>query len=123
MFQSLSGNPSDVICLCFNESDTGVVAGCMSSTIRVWDLQQRKRSLNSFLSFGLPITLPCVLVLASLDGHKGPVMCVDVNVSGHIASGSMDSQVKVWDTRTKAAVITYKVGSYWQFDTAVMGLL
>jgi len=53
-----------------------------------------------------------ILVLRTLTGHKTNVRCLDFHPYGDfVASGSFDTNIKLWDIRKKGCMYTYKVCS------------
>ena len=49
-------------------------------------------------------------VIRALSGHTSGVMSLDFHRYGDIlASGSMDTNLKIWDIRRKGCIITYSV--------------
>lgn len=53
---------------------------------------------------------PPVTVLRTFSGHKSGITCVDFHPFGDFfASGSLDSNIKLWDTRKKSCMYAYKV--------------
>lgn len=49
-------------------------------------------------------------VIRTLTGHKSEVKCLDVHPYGDfVASGSLDTNIKVWDVRRKGCIFTYRV--------------
>ena len=51
-------------------------------------------------------------VIRALSGHKAGVKSLDFHRYGDIlASGSMDTNVKIWDIRRKGCIITYSVSA------------
>jgi katanin p80 WD40 repeat-containing subunit B1 len=66
------------------------VAGSASGTIKLWDLDQAK-------------------TIRTLVGHRSDCLAVDFHPFGaFFASGSLDTNVKIWDIRRKACIQTYK---------------
>jgi katanin p80 WD40 repeat-containing subunit B1 len=59
--------------------------------LKLWDLEQQK------------------VVRTFTTGHRSKVTCVDFHPYGDFfASGSLDTNVKVWDIRRKACLQTYR---------------
>jgi katanin p80 WD40 repeat-containing subunit B1 len=102
LFQ-LTGHGSAVQCLAFDKTEELIVAGSEKGSLRLWDL----RSPSTTDESGINI----INSLRSFQpGHKSSVNCVDFHPFGqYFASGSADTNIKVWDIRsTKSCLQTYK---------------
>lgn len=99
-----------------------VAAGAASGTIKLWDLEEAKsRDLFFHLSVCVCIYLDkkinkkciafllLVAVVRTLTGHRSNCMSVDFHPFGEFfASGSLDTNLKIWDIRRKGCIHTYK---------------
>uniref|UniRef100_A0A7S3R0F2 Katanin p80 WD40 repeat-containing subunit B1 homolog n=1 Tax=Dunaliella tertiolecta TaxID=3047 RepID=A0A7S3R0F2_DUNTE len=85
---SLHGHQSPVESVTFDNHEEVVAAGAASGSIKVFDLDQAK-------------------VTRALNGHKSNVLSLEFGNLG-LLSGSMDTNIKLWDLRTKEAVHTFK---------------
>ncbi|KAF5842344.1 WD40-repeat-containing domain protein [Dunaliella salina] len=85
---SLHGHQSPVESVTFDNHEEVVAAGAASGSIKVFDLDQAK-------------------VTRALNGHKSNVLSLEFGTLG-LLSGSMDTNIKLWDLRTKEAVHTFK---------------
>ncbi|KAG6468083.1 hypothetical protein ZIOFF_072651 [Zingiber officinale] len=119
---SLSGHMSAVESVSFDSSEVLVAAGATSGSIKLWDLEEAKsktlvvailksrssqrksKLLDIFGSFILPYA-----VIRTLTGHRSNCIAVDFHPFGEFfASGSLDTNLKIWDMRRKGCIHTYK---------------
>ncbi|XP_061030229.1 katanin p80 WD40 repeat-containing subunit B1 isoform X2 [Eubalaena glacialis] len=132
---SLTGHTSPVESVRLNTPEELIVAGSQSGSIRVWDLEAAKifisievmHSLKSQMlvvhkwsqwkeealphSGPLQGPQPSVLspVLRTLMGHKANICSLDFHPYGEfVASGSQDTNIKLWDIRRKGCVFRYR---------------
>jgi len=118
--QSLSGHTSGIDSVSFDSSEVLVAAGAASGTIKLWDLEEAKSMLViysftcintgilhiSIVSYSLSFL--CVVV-RTLTGHRSNCISVDFHPFGEFfASGSLDTNLKIWDIRKKGCIHTYK---------------
>eukprot|EP00762_Andalucia_godoyi_P005359 ANDGO_06725.mRNA.1 Katanin p80 WD40 repeat-containing subunit B1 homolog len=82
---SLAQHASSVTSVRFDQSEENVLAGTEGGLLKLWDLASQKGT--------------------SFSGHRSAVEACEVHpfVSQVLASGSRDTQVKVWDGRRKSA--------------------
>lgn len=122
--QSLSGHTSGIDSVSFDSSELLVAAGAASGTIKLWDLEEAK-SMHIFQGV-FKIQFPfiwcsvelicwnfCCLafcaVVRTLTGHRSNCISVDFHPFGEFfASGSLDTNLKIWDIRKKGCIHTYK---------------
>lgn len=118
--QSLSGHTSAVESVGFDSTEVFVAAGAASGTVKLWDLEEAKsmqicifnlllifyicdsfsNSISWFISYA---------VVRTLTGHRSNCMSVDFHPFGEFfASGSLDTNLKIWDIRRKNCIHTYK---------------
>ena len=65
--------------VCFNQSGTILASGSRDTTIRLWDIKNKKE-------------------ITTLEGHDQSVQSVAFNSDGTIlASGSSDLTIKIWN--------------------------
>uniref|UniRef100_A0A804IH95 Katanin p80 WD40 repeat-containing subunit B1 homolog n=1 Tax=Musa acuminata subsp. malaccensis TaxID=214687 RepID=A0A804IH95_MUSAM len=96
---SLSGHISAVESVSFDSSEVLVAAGAASGSIKLWDLEEAK--IGSLF-------LLCAVV-RTLTGHRSNCIAVDFHPFGEFfASGSLDTNLKIWDIRRKGCIHTYK---------------
>jgi katanin p80 WD40 repeat-containing subunit B1 len=101
----LLGHSSAVHCVAFDRNEECIVAGSEKGSIRMWDLGTFN-SLDSTLPSSNNVNQN---VRVFGPGHKSCVTCVDFHPFGsYFASGSSDTNVKVWDIRTRSNLQTYK---------------
>ncbi|XP_036201175.1 katanin p80 WD40 repeat-containing subunit B1 isoform X3 [Myotis myotis] len=116
---SLTGHTSPVESVRLNTPEELIVAGSQSGSIRVWDLEAAKilkpphkhNSLSALaVLFALkPASLLLLLVLRTLVGHKANICSLDFHPYGEfVASGSQDTNIKLWDIRRKGCVFRYR---------------
>ena len=86
---SMAGHQSAVECVTFDANEEVVVAGAAGGTLKLWDLEQAK----AVRTRRTPQQLPGV------DFHP---------FGEFFASGSLDTNLKVWDVRRKGCIHTYK---------------
>jgi hypothetical protein len=92
LFVFATGGNASPESLALDANDSHLAAGLSSGPIRIWDLGQ---------SHVAPRTLA---------GHKSATRCIAFHPlsATFVASGSLDTNVKVWDTRSKTCTQTYK---------------
>ncbi|KAL9644745.1 hypothetical protein ABK040_012399 [Willaertia magna] len=93
---TLSGHKSPVTCLTFNQGDDIIVAGSEQGSIRLWDLNSQQNT-NPQRTYQI--------------GHRANVTCIDfhpLDKYTYFASGGLDTNIKLWDTRVKDCIQTYK---------------
>ncbi len=74
----------NVTALAFSPDGKILASGSMDKTVRLWDIEKRKR-------------------LATLEGHKGWINAVAISKDGRIlASGDANKVIKLWDIDTHA---------------------
>ncbi|GAB1293505.1 Katanin p80 WD40 repeat-containing subunit B1 [Apodemus speciosus] len=108
-----------------NTPEELIVAGSQSGSIRVWDLEAAKRItrvLKVYFILNLdgtrfmkpspqfPPPAPATPdVLRTLMGHKANICSLDFHPYGEfVASGSQDTNIKLWDIRRKGCVFRYR---------------
>ncbi|RZB45766.1 Katanin p80 WD40 repeat-containing subunit B1-like isoform D [Glycine soja] len=97
---SLSGHSSGIDSVSFDSSEVLVAAGAASGTIKLWDLEEAKSTRLLAISFN---------VVRTLTGHRSNCTSVDFHPFGEFfASGSLDTNLKIWDIRKKGCIHTYK---------------
>lgn len=75
---------------------------CLYRTLMVWI------SLTSLITYVFFYLLWC-LVVRTLTGHRSNCISVDFHPFGEFfASGSLDTNLKIWDLRKKGPIHTYK---------------
>ncbi|KAF1869610.1 hypothetical protein Lal_00017185 [Lupinus albus] len=98
---SLSGHSSGIDSVSFDSCEVLVAAGAASGTIKLWDLEEAKIE-----------PLACnvsLVVVRTLTGHRSNCTSVDFHPFGEFfASGSLDTNLKIWDIRKKDCIHTYK---------------
>ncbi|CAL0308425.1 unnamed protein product [Lupinus luteus] len=98
---SLSGHSSGIDSVSFDSCEVLVAAGAASGTIKLWDLEEAKIE-----------PLACnvsLVVVRTLTGHRSNCTSVDFHPFGEFfASGSLDTNLKIWDIRKKGCIHTYK---------------
>ena len=84
---ALTGHTTEISCLNFNKDENKVFSGSAGGTIYAWDLAGMRAA-------------------SKLTGHLTTCLCVtpgrQATTDSYIVSGANDTQVKLWDTRTKA---------------------
>eukprot|EP00916_Digyalum_oweni_P002124 GHVL01003953.1.p1 GENE.GHVL01003953.1~~GHVL01003953.1.p1 ORF type:complete len:749 (+),score=147.86 GHVL01003953.1:60-2306(+) len=86
---SLGGNASSVDCVCFDSAEETLLAGFQGGGMKVYNLEAQKSRV--------------------IEGHRTRVLCCDFHPYGDfIASGSQDTNLKIWDLRRKSCIQTYK---------------
>lgn len=116
----MSGHSSGIDSVSFDSSEVLVAAGAASGTIKLWDLEEAKSML--VLTFCLhqyfilelsahDFVIMCfvLLVVRTLTGHRSNCISLDFHPFGEFfASGSLDTNLKIWDIRRKGCIHTYK---------------
>ena len=124
---SLTGHTSAVECVTFDSNESTVIAGSAGGTLKLWDLEQAKvaRTLTGHRS-------NCISVQVYSDSEQCLLLAV-VQIASHpsrpphdcrsrsgvhspqwhpygefFASGSVDTNLKIWDIRRKSCIQTYK---------------
>ena len=124
---SLTGHTSSVECVTFDSNESTVIAGSAGGTLKLWDLEQAKvaRTLTGHRS-------NCISVQVYSDSEQCLLLAV-VQIASHpsrpphdcrsrsgvhspqwhpygefFASGSVDTNLKIWDIRRKSCIQTYK---------------
>jgi WD40 repeat protein/serine/threonine protein kinase len=78
---------ASILSLCYGESDSEFVAGCLDSTVQVWSLSGS--------------------LIAKLDKHKFGVRSVDISPDGaRLVSRSADGSTLLWDTNDWKPTLT-----------------
>ncbi|GAX83483.1 hypothetical protein CEUSTIGMA_g10908.t1 [Chlamydomonas eustigma] len=85
---SLQGHQTPVDSVTFDHNEEVVAAGASSGSIKLFDLDQAK-------------------VTRAMSGHRSNVLCLELSQYG-LLSGSMDTNVKVWDLRGRDVMCTFK---------------
>ena len=67
-------------CVTFDQAEEVVVAGAAGGTLKLWDLEEAK-------------------VVRTLTGHRSNCSSVDFHPGEFFASGSLDTNLKIWDIR------------------------
>ncbi|KAL6764114.1 WD40-repeat-containing domain protein, partial [Haematococcus lacustris] len=91
---SLAGHQTPVEAVCFDLNEEIVAAGAASGSIKLFDLDQAKGEQANRQT-------------VALTGHRSNVRCLDFTLT-NLLSGSMDTNVKLWDLRRKDSVMTCK---------------
>ena len=86
----------------FAHDKTHVVSGSDDATVRWWDLAQGEQ-------------------VARFDGHTDYIRCAMCATQDTVATGSYDHSLKLWDVRTKEAVMTLEHGSPVEDLTIFLG--
>lgn len=123
LVQSLSGHSSGIDSVSFDSSEVLVAAGAASGTIKLWDLEEAK-SMTTFIQnfFRLycqkycivdtVFYIPCcalLVVVRTLTGHRSNCISLDFHPFGEFfASGSLDTNLKIWDIKRKGCIHIYK---------------
>ena len=131
---SLAGHTSAVECVSFDSNEQTVIAGSAGGTLKLWDLEQAKvaRTLTGHRSNCVSVQVRTRLFLhvfwilrnrvaqrarslAHRGQRMGPLMrltlapCAQWHPYGEFfASGSVDTNLKIWDIRRKTCIQTYK---------------
>ncbi|CAN1854301.1 Katanin p80 WD40 repeat-containing subunit B1 homolog KTN80.2, partial [Linum perenne] len=91
---SLCGHTSPVESVAFDTAEVLVLAGASAGAIKLWDLEEAKSKS---------------VVVRTLTGHKSNCNAVEFHPFGEFfASGSTDTNLRVWDIRKKGCIHTYK---------------
>ena len=120
-FDVLRGQSDSILSVAFSPSGQTLASAAHDNTIQFWNITTRK-PLNELqdhvdaIAFGpdgrslasadwdnnVQIwSVSTSQVLATMDGHKGPVLCVAFSPDGRIlASGSADETIRLWDVAT-----------------------
>jgi len=87
---SLTGHTTPTESLQISANEELIIAGSQSGSIGVWDLEAAK-------------------ILRTLLGHKANICSLDFHPCGSsVASGSLDTAIKLWDVRRKGCIFKYK---------------
>ena len=86
LLTTLKGHSNWVLAVS-NLGDGRVASGSGDKTIRIWDINKRKR-------------------ISTLNGHTGTVYCLSNLGDGKLASGSWDRIIKIWDLDTRQCIST-----------------
>jgi WD40 repeat protein/serine/threonine protein kinase len=124
------GHTHQVDCVVFSPDGKRLVSASMDKSVKVWDAQTGQELL-SLKDAGWSVAfspdgkrLACELKLfdaqngqelLSLHGHRGQVNGIAFSPDGkRLASASFDQTVRVWDTHTGQALLTFKAdGRQW----------
>ncbi|KAL0310653.1 UNVERIFIED_CONTAM: Katanin p80 WD40 repeat-containing subunit B1 [Sesamum angustifolium] len=111
---SLSGHTSPVVSVGFDSAEELVVAGSSSGVIKLWDMAERKRVSSILTKPASDLIADLIHILGSvvvrtLFGHRSYCTAVEFHPFGEFfSSGSMDTNLKIWDIRKKGCIHTYK---------------
>jgi WD domain, G-beta repeat len=137
------GHNNDVLSAGFSADAKRVVTGSRDYTLRVWDLEGRRRLAvlsdvyeDDVVSAVFSPVNPSLVASASTDGsahiwnvdtntitalkgHNGPVWSIAFNSNGRqIVTASGDTTARVWDAESGQLVQTFKGHSNWVFSAA-----
>jgi katanin p80 WD40 repeat-containing subunit B1 len=109
--------------VCFDSDEAVVAAGSASGTVKLFDLQNGK-------STGQALAVPFIVYIVrgiacshgrflfwglfaatrTLTGHKSNIRALSFHpyTTEFLASGSLDTSLKVWDVKRKGCIQTYK---------------
>lgn len=94
IFQTYDGFSSEITCLSFSKDERYLFIGSGAGSVIVWDVQQNR-------------------VVLTFKEHLSKCTCIfaqDCSASANhlLASGSVDTKVKLWDLRSKSSIHTLK---------------
>ncbi|KAB5533962.1 hypothetical protein DKX38_017048 [Salix brachista] len=105
---SLCGHTSPVESVAFDTSEVLVLAGASMGAIKLWDLEEAKSKLIDCIPYLNEVVIISVVV-RTLTGHRSGCTAVEFHPFGEFfASGSTDTNVRIWDIRKKGCIHTYK---------------
>lgn len=114
--------PDTLMCMCWAESQQRVYSGNATGTIHSWQLSDRPATFMSSAMSGSPAgptkatakqggIVERPEVMFALEGHEDIVMdLLHMHALENIASASLDTTVRVWDTYTKEQTALLKDG-------------
>jgi katanin p80 WD40 repeat-containing subunit B1 len=125
---SLTGHTSSVECVTFDSNESTVIAGSAGGTLKLWDLEQAKvaRTLTGHRSNCISVQVysdseQCLLLAVVQRAFsclsRPPHDCRSCSgvhspqwhpYGEFFASGSVDTNLKIWDIRRKSCIQTYK---------------
>lgn len=87
--QTIKGHTSYVNCIKLFPEKNRLISCSSDFLIKIWDLDKTE----------------CISVL---EGHSGPVYCIELLQAGNLISGSFDTTIKIWDLNTGKSLFTLK---------------
>lgn len=109
----------------FDSSELTIGAGAASGTIKIWDVEEAKGMTSidawcilhwkhklqlcyAIISVLIEYCAQCAVV-RTFTGHRSNCASLDFHPFGEfLASGSSDTNMKIWDIRKKRCIHTYK---------------
>ena len=110
LLMSFGGHTASVECVGFRADEQVLASGSASGTLKVYDLDQGTcmRTLSGHKAGKLVTSHKCSCSRILIALHSG-ISSLDFHTSEMlIASGSLDTRVRVWDVRKKGCIFSYK---------------
>ena len=111
--QSLSGHTSAVECVSFDSAEQTVIAGSSGGTLKMWDLEHGKvaRTLTGHRCNCVSVQARAGRAHPRREPRRAPPSrpIAQWHPYGEFfASGSVDTNLKIWDIRKKSCIQTYR---------------
>lgn len=100
--------PQGVRCFAFSPNSKLMATGSYNSNVRVWDTGDVANGIGLRLRYN---------EASFLFGHKAAINCIAFSPDGkHLASGSMDKTIRIWDVATGKHILTIKASMGVVYD-------